>query len=64
MIQSTLAAKNTKTIYSKGRNIFYWGGGGGWAGVFENVFAKKVVALPLSGSDLCVTLHKDALKNI
>ena len=26
--------------------------GGGWAGVFENVFEKKVVALPLSGTNL------------
>ena len=37
---------------------------GGWAGVFENVFEKKVVALALSGTDLCVTLHKDTCKNI
>ena len=37
---------------------------GGWAGIFENVFAKTVVALPLTGLDLCVTLHKDAHKNV
>ena len=30
----------------------------------SDVFEKKVVALPLSGTDLCVTLHKDTCKNI
>ena len=41
---------NHKILQHKGRYVFYWGGGG-WAGVFYNFFAKKVVALPLPGMD-------------
>ena len=35
-----------------GKVRFLLGGGRGWAGVFSNFLAKKVVALPLPGMDL------------
>ena len=43
-------------------NTFFIRGGG--SGILRIFLQKKVVALLLPGTDLCVTLHKDAHKNI
>ena len=47
---SVVPCVETSRLKAKGRYVSYWGGGG-WAGVFYNFFAKQVVAPPLPGMD-------------